>query len=58
MSEGPYISESVAMRLLMHDGGYSEAQSRIILSHSLRQSHGDDGYYPLRYIHSRVAGKR
>lgn len=49
-----YISEGAALRLLMIDGDYSEAQARIVLSHSRQQVYEGRTMYPVAYISKRA----
>ena len=49
-----YISEGAALRLLMVDGDYSEAQARIVLSHSRQQVYEGRTMYPVAYISKRA----
>ena len=49
-----YISEGAALRLLMIDGDFSEAQARIVLSHSRQQVYEGRTMYPVSYISKRA----
>lgn len=54
MSDETFISEAAAMRILRHDGDFTECQARIVLSHSSKQAMGDATYYPMRYVYKRA----
>lgn len=56
-AEDTYISYSAALRILMQ-GDYTEAQAKIILSHSHGKRIEGADYYPMRYIYKRAAEQR
>ena len=49
-----YISEGAALRILMIDGDFSEAQARIVLGHSRQQAYEGRTLYPATYISKRA----
>lgn len=54
MTDETFISEPAAMRILRHDGDFTDCQARIVLNHSRKQSIGGDSYYPMRYVYKRA----
>jgi hypothetical protein len=49
-----YVSERAALRILIQDGEFTEAQARIVLAHSLKQTMDGGTYYPMTYIYKRA----
>lgn len=54
MADQTYISEAAALRILIQNGDFTEAQARIVLSHSHGMRMDGADYFPMKYIYQRA----